>query len=74
MNLLCESKTVIGIMISAYFIGFALGGFMYALPDKIGRRKSVLYALYLSCFAQTVMLLSQNFFVRTCMYFLMGLA
>ena len=74
MGLVCTSKAVIGLMVSAYFVGYALGGLAYALPDRIGRKRSVMFGMLLSCFAQTVMILTNSFGMRTFMFFLMGVA
>lgn len=60
-------------MITAYFIGFAINGLLSTIPDLIGRKKTILYAMIGSCFAQTVMLFVPNFYVRTLMFFVMGL-
>lgn len=59
---------------TTYFIGFAFGGLMYGLPDRYGRKRAVQLGLFMSCFAQTVMLLSNSFAVRSAMFFIMGLA
>ena len=61
-------------MISAYYVGFAIGGLAYDLPDTYGRKWACLAGLLLSCLAQTVMLLTTSFWVRTAMFFLFGLA
>ena len=74
MDLLCTAVPTIGLMLTTYFIGFALGGFAYTFPDRYGRKNCILFSLGLSCFAQTVMLSSDNFAVRTLMFFFMGLA
>ena len=74
MDLLCTTTPTIGLMLTTYFIGFALGGFAYTLPDRYGRKNCMLFGLGLSCFAQTIMLSSDSFGVRTLMFFLMGLA
>jgi len=60
-------------MITAYFIGFAMNGLLSTIPDLIGRKKTILYSMIVSCFAQTVMLFVPNFYVRTLMFFVMGL-
>ena len=44
------------------------------MPDKWGRKKSTFVAMIISCLAQTFMLLSHNYFVRTAMFFVMGLS
>ena len=73
MGLLCTARPTIGLMITIYFIGYGVGGFAFAMPDRYGRKKCLIAGLILSCFAQTIMLLSNDFVVRTLMFFLMGL-
>ena len=73
MDLKCMSAATIGLMVTAYFVGFAINGLFFTIPDQIGRKKSVLIVMVLSCIAQTVILFVPNFVVRTAMFFLMGL-
>jgi len=52
MDMVCFSEQAISSMLTLFFVGFAIGGLvMYPLPDKYGRRKSMLfdYALNLIC-------------------------
>ena len=42
MDLMCESPTAISFMYMQYFIGAMAGGLLSALPDRIGRKKSVI--------------------------------
>ena len=48
MDLLCMTPATIGLMISAYYIGFAIGGLFCAWPDKYGRRLSCMFGLLLA--------------------------
>ena len=73
-GLKCMTTQEIGFMVTAYFIGFAANGLFSTMPDKYGRKKSTFMAMIASCAAQTVMLLSHNYFVRTAMFFIMGLS
>lgn len=61
-------------MISAYYICFAFGGMFFAFPDKFGRKKSLIFGLFLACISQTVMIASSNYWVRFAMYGLSGLS
>ena len=60
-------------IITAYFAGFAINGLFFTIPDRIGRKMSVFYAMVASCLAQTVMIFSSSFYVRSAMFFVMGL-
>ena len=48
MDLLCMPVVRIGLMITAYYIGFAVGGLMYNWPEKYGRKNSVLIGMAIS--------------------------
>ena len=48
MDLLCMSSARIGFLITAYYIGFAVGGFFCTWPDKYGRKFSVMFGLVLA--------------------------
>lgn len=74
MDLMCVSVAKIGIMISAYYVGFAIGGVFFTWPDKYGRKFSCIFGLALSAVSQTVMIASSNFWVRFAMFFLSGLS
>ena len=58
---------------SAYFIGYSIGASMYFLPDKIGRKKAVIFSLSLSITAESFMLWVANYNVRMGCFFFMGL-
>ena len=51
MDLVCVPANTYGMMISAYFIGFLVGGLLYAIPDKYGRRKAMIFGTVLACLA-----------------------
>ena len=45
MDLMCESKARTNLMLSARYIAFGISGaLMYTVPDRWGRRKSLLIA------------------------------
>ena len=74
MDLMCMSAGTIGLMITAYYIGFAIGGLCFTLPDNYGRKKSVIFGLFLATVSQTVMIFSTNYWVRFAMFGLSGLS
>ena len=48
MNLVCTPVATIGLMVTLYFIGFACGGMLFALPDKLGRKNALLIGCLLA--------------------------
>ena len=73
MGLVCTPKATIALIFTSYFFGYALGGFAYAFPDRFGRKCCLILGLLLSCIAQTGMIMSHSFVVRSLMFFVMGL-
>lgn len=67
MDLLCMTAAQIGFMITAYYIGFAIGGLFYTFPDVYGRKKSLIFGLTIGCISQTIMILVPNYWVRFAM-------
>ena len=72
MDLMCMTPARIGIMISAYYVGFACGGVFCTFPDRYGRKFSCMFGLAMSTVSQTLMIASSNFWVRFAMFFLSG--
>ena len=59
-------------MITVYYIAFAAGGVFYTLPEKIGRKKSVMLSVAISLIAQTLIVFNKDLRVRTFCFALMG--
>lgn len=74
MDLMCMSAATIGIMITAYYVGFAIGGLFFTMPDNYGRKFSLIFGLFLACISQTVMIFVPNFWMRFAMFGLSGLS
>lgn len=74
MNLLCIPLATIGLMVTAYYIGAVLCGFFCTMPDTYGRKKTCMFGLFLASGAQTAIILLPNFYLRTAMFFVMGLS
>ena len=74
MDLLCMPAVRIGLVITAYYIGFAVGGLMYNWPEKYGRKRSVLIGMAISIVSQTFCIYWPNFYVRTIAFGGMGLS
>ena len=73
MGLVCMTPLRIAMLASAYFIGYCLGGSLFWLPDKIGRKKSVIFSMTLSMLAETVMIFASGYLTRMSCFFFMGL-
>ena len=74
MDLMCTSSTKISLMYTQFFIGTIFGGLLAVIPDRIGRKKSVIGGMAVSIAAQTVMLFVPNLIVRSVCFFVMGFA
>ena len=74
MDLVCLSPARVGMMITIYYISFAAGGMFYMVPEKIGRKASVMLSAGLSLIAQTIIICCNNLTVRTICFSLMGLS
>ena len=74
MDLMCTPLTQISLMYMWYFVGTISGGVLAVLPDRIGRKKSVIGGMLVSLAAQTVMLLVPSILVRSICFFVMGVA
>ena len=72
MDLMCTSRTQVSLMYMWYFVGTIAGVFLAMIPDRIGRRKSVISGMIVSLTAQTVMLLVPDILVRSVCFFVMG--
>ena len=73
MGLVCMTPLQIAMLASDYFIGYCLGGSLFWLPDKIGRKKSVIFSMSLSMLAETVMIFASGYYTRMSCFFFMGL-
>ena len=74
MDLVCISKSTIGLIVTAYYIGFASGALFYQWPEKYGRKYPMQLGMAVSLVAQTAIMFSTNFYVRTIGFYLMGLS
>lgn len=74
MDFMCSSAAKIGFLITAYYIGFAVGGLSFTFPDTYGRKNSLIFGLVLSIISQTVMIASTSYWVRFAMFGLSGLS
>ena len=74
MDLMCVSKSTVGLIITAYYIGFACGAVFYSCPEKYGRKWPMVWSTIVSLVAQTAIIFCSNFYVRMAGFYLMGLS
>ena len=74
MDMMCMSAGTIASMLTAYYIGYAIGGVFFTMPDNYGRKPALIFGIILSCISQTFMILIPNFWVRFVMFGLSGLS
>jgi MFS transporter, OCT family, solute carrier family 22 (organic cation transporter), member 4/5 len=74
MDLMCTPAATVGLLISAYYIGYIIGGAFFHFPDRYGRKFSLALSFAIAIFSQTVMLTSKNFTVRLICFGLLGLS
>ena len=72
MNLMCIPEFQIGLLVTFYFIGYAVGALAFALPDQIGRKRSCIYGFIMCLVSETTMLLVPNYYVRLIGFFCIG--
>ena len=58
MGLYCKTPLEIGYIVSVYYIGYLVGTSFWFVPDKYGRKKTVIFSLSLELIAETVILWS----------------
>ena len=74
MDLVCTPKSTISMMMTAYFVGVMLNCLYAHIPDRLGRRKSVIYGTGVSLIAQVLIMFFPSFGVRTFGFFVLGLS
>ena len=75
LNLTCESQSMIGLIGSAYFLGFAVSSAITPrLGDKYGRKRPYIFSLIMQSFAYFVIILSKSLNLTLVCYLLVGLS
>ena len=74
MDLMCTPEATVSIMLTMYFVGTLITGFLAPLPDRFGRKTSVIAGLFLSTVCQTIMLFVPSLAVRSVCFFFLGMA
>ena len=74
MDLTCMPSDKVANMAALYFIGWAFGSFIIWVPDAIGRVKMYKTIIIPSAIVLfNVYMFSNSYFIKCCVYFLMGL-
>jgi MFS family permease len=73
MEMTCWSEAKIAYMVNMFVFGFVLGVFLSLLPDKIGRRKTMLIMLPFQIIGSQLCLYSMNYYLTGLGYFIGGL-
>mmetsp|Transcript_24412 Transcript_24412/g.17166 ORF Transcript_24412/g.17166 Transcript_24412/m.17166 type:complete len:143 (+) Transcript_24412:91-519(+) len=55
-----------------YYVGYGLGSVLFAIPDRIGRYKTMVVFGYLHLITQFMVIFCQNYYTKSCAFFLMG--
>ena len=74
MDMMCTPITKISLMFTVYFIGNIVGGVFAVIPDRIGRKRSVIGGMGVSIMAQLTMIFFPSILIRSISFFVMGLA
>ena len=74
MDLMCTPLTQISLMFMWFFIGTIAGGSLAVIPDRIGRKKTVIWGMTVSLAAQTVMIFSPDILIRSICFFVLGIS
>ena len=72
MGLYCKSPIEIGYIVSVYYIGYVFGACFYFVPDKYGRKRSVIVSLLLELVSETVILWTSSYHLRMAGFFFQG--
>mmetsp|Transcript_7059 Transcript_7059/g.9241 ORF Transcript_7059/g.9241 Transcript_7059/m.9241 type:complete len:216 (+) Transcript_7059:3-650(+) len=55
----------IGFIFTLYYIGFGLGGVLFAMPDRLGRRKTLIISGFAHVIMQYIVIFCPNYWVRS---------
>ena len=72
MDLMCTPVTKVSLMFTMLFVGTIASGFLAVIPDRIGRRKSVIGGMAVSLASQIVMLFMPSLVARSICFFVLG--
>jgi len=66
------TDSTIKLLITIYFIGFALGGILFPAPDKYGRKWTIVLATFINLIGQFIALYSMSYGGKAFGLFLLG--
>ena len=73
MGLMCTDRSYINAIVTGYFIAYGLAGLLlYELPDKWGRKKTIMFFGSVHTACQFVIIFVPNYYVRFGTFALMG--
>jgi MFS family permease len=73
MNLTCVDRSTINYMVTAYFVAYGFAGlFLFSLPDRCGRKKTITIFGTVHILAQFTILFVPLYSVRFVCYGVMG--
>mmetsp|Transcript_2742 Transcript_2742/g.4689 ORF Transcript_2742/g.4689 Transcript_2742/m.4689 type:complete len:286 (+) Transcript_2742:262-1119(+) len=72
LDLQCESTTNINKILSFYFIGYGLGFIFFFFPNRFGRKKSMIFALFFQNIGCALSLFSDVILVKQVGFFMQG--
>jgi len=72
LDLACLNTPAISSVNSFYFIGFGVGILLFALPNRIGRKRTMVWLLPLYIIASAITLYSPSLHLKALGYFLQG--
>ena len=75
MDLVCANKVKTNFMISAHYIAFGVSGMLlFALPDLVGRKKTMNYNFFVFTAAQYLLIFVPTLWARYAGFILFGLS
>lgn len=74
MNLGCMSSTAGAQIVCYFFLASIVVGILSFVPDRIGRKKTVIGSLFLSLIAQSILIWYPSFLARQIAFILLGLS
>ena len=73
MDLFCKAPVQIAMLASVYSFGYLISGFLFWVPDRLGRKRTVILSLTIAMTAETIMVFNPSYSVRMICFFITGL-
>lgn len=71
-DLVCNSQIIIKQCVSSVFLGYLLGFFLFFLPDKVGRKKAMVFSLFTSGVGLTLVIFGRSLVLKQLGFFILG--